>query len=482
MNVTASLQQHSLPPRPAQVARSERTWQDEVLYFPLTDRFSDGDPSNNFEVNKKDILAFNGGDFKGIKDNLDWIQETGATTLWLSPVQDNTNLGIIGDYRSAGYHGYWIRDHYGVEEHQGTKEQLKDLVQEAKDRGMKVVLDTVLNHVAPDHEWTRDPSKKDWFHNQGGIEDYNDQWQVEHRDLGGLPDLNQNNPEVYEYLLANTAHWVQELGVDGLRMDAVKHISKDFWARFIPDLKERVQNPDLFILGEVLHGDVNYVAPYQKAGIDHLFDIPMYYSITDVFGQDTSCKELARRFAEDEKYADPSKLVTLLDNHDFPRFMSTAQGREEERVERLKLASTFLMTMRGTPSLYYGTETAMEGGHDPDNRQMMDFDRRPDVKDHFSQLARIREQNEVLRRGQQREMWVDDQVYAFARQLPGQEAVAVFNNGKEASQRSIPLRSDSQLQEGQKVKDALTGREYQVSNGRLEVELAPKSALILLPQ
>ncbi len=480
MNVTASLQQHSLPSRPAHVARAERTWQDEVMYFPLTDRFSDGDPGNNYEVDKRNPLSFHGGDFKGIKDNLDYLQETGATTLWLSPIQDNTNLGVIGSYRSAGYHGYWIRDHYGVEEHQGSKEQVKELIQEAQDRGMKVVLDTVLNHVAPDHEWTRDPSKRDWFHNQGGIEDYNNQQQVEQRDLGGLPDLNQSNPEVYEYLLANTAHLVKEYGVDGLRMDAVKHISKDFWAKFIPDLKERVQDPDLFILGEVLHGDVNYVAPYQRAGIDHLFDIPMYYSTVDVFGKDTSCKELARRFADDHKYADPSKLVTLLDNHDFPRFMTTAQGTEDERAQRLQLAMSFLMTMRGTPSLYYGTETAMEGGHDPDNRQMMDFDRRPEVRGHFQKLAEIREGNEALRRGQQHELWVDDKVYAFARRLPEQEAVAIFNNGHESTQRSIPISEGSPWKEGQKVKDALTGREFTVSQGRLDVEMGPKSALILV--
>jgi alpha-amylase len=451
------------------------------MYFPLTDRFHDGDPANNDSVNLGDPLAFHGGDLDGVREKLDYIQQTGATTLWLAPIQDNTNLGVIGDYKSAGYHGYWIRDHYAVEEHQGTLEDVKELVHEAKERGMRVVLDTVLNHVAPDHPWTRDPSKKTWFHNQGGIDDYNNQHQVEQRDLGGLPDLNQENPEVYEYLLNNTAHWVTELGVDGVRLDAVKHISKDFWSKFVPDLKNRVQDPNLFVLGEVLHGDVGYVADYQRAGIDHVFDIPMYYSMRDVFGNDGSCKELARRFADDSKYPDPSKLVTLLDNHDFPRFMSTSAGDAQERAQRLQLAMSFLMTMRGTPSLYYGTETGMEGGHDPDNRRMMDFESHPQVRAHFQQLSEIRAGSEALRRGQQLEMWVDDKVYAFARRLPDQEAIAVINNSPEPSQRQIPLREGSPLHEGQKVKDALSGREFSIKNGKLDVELGPRSALILLP-
>jgi len=471
----------SVPSIASRSPRPVRDWRDEVMYFPLTDRFSDGDKDNNDSVNLSDPLAFHGGDLQGIQDKLDYIQETGATTLWLAPIQDNTNMGVIGSYKSAGYHGYWIRDHYGVEEHQGTLEDVKELVQEAKDRGMRVVLDTVLNHVAPDHPWTQDPSKKDWFHNQGGIEDYNNQHQVEMRDLGGLPDLNQENPQVYSYLLENTAYWVKELGVDGVRLDAVKHISKDFWSRFVPDLKTRVQDPNLFVLGEVLHGDVNYVSDYQRAGIDYLFDIPMYYSMRDVFGNDGSCKELARRFGEDSKYPDPSKLVTLIDNHDFPRFMSTSQGSEQDRTRRLELAMTMLMTMRGTPSLYYGTETAMEGGGDPDNRRQMEFDRHPQVRAHFQKLSEIRAGNESLRQGQQLELWVDDKVYAFARRLPEQEAITVFNNGHESTHREIPLREGSPLKEGARLKDALSGREFTVRNGRLDLQLHAKSALILVP-
>ena len=119
-------------------------------------------------------------------------------------------------------------------------EDAKELVKEAHERGMKVVLDTVLNHVSPDHEWTKDPSKKDWFHHNGGIHNWEDPWQLENGDVCGLPDLNQSNPEVYKYLLDNTLWWVKETGADGIRLDAIKHIDHQFWQKFCADIKNRV--------------------------------------------------------------------------------------------------------------------------------------------------------------------------------------------------------------------------------------------------
>lgn len=458
-----------------------RDWSDEVIYFPLTDRFCDGNPENNHGVDRFDPLAFHGGDLAGIKQKLSEIQKTGSSTLWLAPVQKNTELGVIGDYRSAGYHGYWIQDHEQVDPHQGSLAEAKELVKEAHSRGMRVVLDTVLNHTGPDHPWLQDPAKSEWFHHRGTIQDYNDQYQVERCDLGGLPDLNQENPEVYDYLLHNTAYWVKELNADGVRLDAVKHVSKDFWKKFVPDLKSELNNPELFVVGEVLHGDVGYVADYQRSGIDHLFDIPMYYTIREVLGNDAPCYELAKRFGEDWKYADPSKLVTLLDNHDFPRFMSTSQGSEELRVQRLEVALDLLMTMRGIPSLYYGTESAMEGNGDPDNRRQMEFDRHPEVQSHLRQLADIRQANEPLRRGQQLEMWVDPKVYAFARRTSDQENIVIINNDDQSSQRDIPLRVGSPLQEGQLLEDALSKRQFRIENGHLHVDLAARSGLILVP-
>lgn len=459
-----------------------RQWSDEVIYFPLTDRFHNGDSSNDIGLHPEDPKGFHGGDLKGLTDKLDYIKDLGATTLWLAPIQQNTYEAQFGDYHAYGFHGYWINDHEKVEPRQGTKEDAINLVKTAHEKGMRVVLDTVLNHTGPDHPFVKDPTKHDWFHHEGGIYNWDDQHQLENGELGGLPDLNQSNPECYQYLLNNTAGWVKDLGVDGVRLDAIKHVSADFWSKFVPDLKAKVDNPNLFVLGEVLHGDPNYVAPYQKAGIDYVFDIPLYYTMRDVFGGDAPASKLGDRLAEDHAYQDPSKLVTLLDNHDFPRFMHTAKGTGDERVERLELATTFLATVRGIPSVYYGTEVAMEGGDDPDNRADMQFDRKPEVRQYFTKVMGIRANSEPLKRGEQLEMWKDDKVYAFARRTEKEEAVCVFNNGNDTETRNIPLRWGSHIAEGTTLVDMISGREVAVKDGHVNIEMGAKTPLILVPK
>jgi alpha-amylase len=474
------------PAEPAQKAglaqKADTAWQKEqIIYFPLTDRFNDGDPSNDFALHREDPTGFWGGDLKGLTDKLDYIKSLGATSIWLSPLADNTEQVQIGNYHGYGHHGYWIRDHYAVEEHQGKMEDAKRLVAEAHKRGLKVVLDVVLNHVGPDNVLLQDPHKKEtWFHNKGGITDWNDPLNVEQGDLGGLPDLNQENPETYKFLVDNTLWWIQETGVDGIRLDAVKHVSKDFWSKFVPEIKEKAGKDDLFVMGEAFHGDPKVVSSYQKAGIDFLFDLPLYYTMRETFGQGLSMKRVAARLAEDSLYPDPGKLVTVLDNHDLPRFLSTARKDSPgEGDKRLEQALAFQMTVRGVPSVYYGTEAGFSGGDDPHNREMMDFGARPDLKAYVHKLTSLRNSSEALQHGAQREMWVDDDVYAFSRATDKEEIIAVFHNGKEAGQRSIPLRKESHIADGTILVDLLSGKEFKVDGGRLELPLEPLTPLIL---
>lgn len=457
-------------PPPEDVPADRTDWRDQVLYFPFTDRFCDGDPSNNQGVDRNDPLAFHGGDLQGIENRLDHIRKLGANTIWLSPLQQNS---------PGGYHGYWIHNGDQVEPHQGDLSKAQELVRKAHEKGMKVVLDTVLNHVGPDHPWVGDTSKTDWFHHHGDIHDYDNQWQLENCNLAGLPDWNTENPKVFDYLLQNTREWVEKTGADGVRLDAIKHAPKEFWSRFVPALKQSLNNPDLMVVGEVFHGDAGYLAGYQSAGIDTLFDIPLYYTVREVLGGGASARYLAQRLGEDHKYPHPEKLVTLLDNHDLPRFLHTAKGSPEEKVERLKMAAAFLMSVRGAPSIYYGTECALEGGGDPDNRRDMDFERRQDVQAYFGQLGRIRESHEALRKGQQLEMWQDDQVYAFARRLPETEAIAVVNASDQSVVREIPLRDGSPLREGQQLTEQIGGSQVRVEQGKIRLQMAPRAAAIL---
>ena len=455
-------------------------WGPQVIYFPLTDRFNNGDTSNDFGVNPSDPRAYHGGDLQGVIDKLDYLDDLGVTTLWLAPLYDNVDNAKIGDYDcGSGYHGYWIKDHYAVEEHQGDMDKVKELVDKAHGKGMKIVLDTVLNHVAPGHEWTQDPSKSGWIHHNGGIQNWDNPWELENRDVCGLPDLDQGNPETYKYLLDNTLWWIKETGADGIRLDAVKHIDHQFWQKFSADIKAEMGD-DFMVLGEVLHGDPNVQAGYQRDGLSSLFDMPLYYTMKETFAKDGSCRNLANRFSEDCKYDNPQRMVTLLDNHDFERFLESAKGFRSH--DKLMLGLDLIMTCRGIPSVYYGTESGIEGANDPYNRGDMKFGDNQHIAQHLQKLTSIRSGLPALQMGEQKEMWVDDQIYAFCRRHEGQEVISVVNNDYNTQWRDIPLREGSPIQEGETLVDALTGEKFQVKNGRVNVNVPDKKGRILVPE
>ncbi|MBQ7528706.1 alpha-amylase [bacterium] len=458
----------------ASVDSWHQKWGSQVIYFPFTDRFNDGDPSNNFNINKGSNTGYHGGDLRGIIDKLDYLEDLGTTCIWLSPLYDNVEEA----YGGTGYHGYWIQDHYKVDEHWGTMADAKELVAKAHEKGMKVVLDTVLNQVAPGHSWTTDPSKHEWLHHNGGVTNWNDQWQVENCDLCGLPDINQSNPETYEFLLNNTLWWIKETGADGIRLDAVKHIDHQFWQKFSADIKEKM-GEDFLVLGEVLHGDPNVVSNYQRDGIDSLFDMPLYYTIRDTIAKDGSARNIGNRFAEDSKYDDASKLVTLVDNHDFERFAHFAGQRGDDKM---MLAMDLIMTCRGIPSIYYGDEINLEGGGDPDNRHDMRFGEKPYIADHLKKLTATRAAMPALQFGEQKEMWQDDQIYAFCRRHEGQECITVLNNSYGQQNRNIPLREGSPLHDGDVMVDVLTGEKFKIQGNCVNVGVADKHGRVLVPE
>lgn len=470
---------HITPTEKEKASHIPEGWKDEILYFPMTDRFHDGDPSNNLDVDRSKPYGFHGGDLKGLTEKLDYIKDLGATAIWLTPPTENTKVLNLPGRDIYGYHGYWVRDHYEVEPRQGNLDDVKKLVSEAHKRGMKVVLDVVLNHVGYDHPFAHDPAKHGWFHHNGDIHDWDDPFQRENGNLAGLPDLNQDNPETYEYLLENTRWWVNEMGFDGVRLDAIKHVNIDFWRKFIPDLKERTGKDDLFVVGEVFHGDPAFQAAYQHAGVDSLFDFPLYYTIRDAFGRGASARRLANHFEQDRHYKDPDALVTFIDNHDIPRFVNNTNGHGRQR---LKNALAFITAARGIPMLYYGTEVAMEGGEDPDNRRDMQFGKDPELTGYVTRLNNLRTSTPALKYGEQLEMWQDEDVFAFARRHEGQEVISAFNVRDWGQKRRIPLREGSPLSDGTVLKDQLSDRTYTVKDGHIEIDLPERTAAILVPQ
>ncbi|MCD4782341.1 MAG: cyclomaltodextrinase C-terminal domain-containing protein [Candidatus Eremiobacteraeota bacterium] len=459
--------------------KRDDNWADDIIYFLLTDRFEDGDTNNNMGVDKDNLVKYHGGDLQGVINRMDYMKDLGVSTIWVTPVFDSQDEFID----SAGYHGYWPVDLQKVDEHLGDKAKFKEMVDLAHKKDMKVILDVPLNHVAWEHPFWKDPKKQDWFHHIGDIEDWNDPHQIENGSMYGLPDLAQENPEVYDYLIDTCKSWIDDSGVDGFRLDAVMHVNRSFWDKFSKDIKEHA-GPDFYMVGEVFHGDPKKVGAYQSDGMPGMFDMPLYFTSKEVFAHDGSMKSLAYKMSELEaSYENPSMMAAFLDNHDTARFLTEAghNGRE-----KLKLALAFLMSINRIPVIYYGTEQSMEGreehmgSHGPENRADMQFGKDPDMQAYFTQLAKARANSPALREGALLEMWRDDKVYAYSRLHTDDEAIVVLNNSYDDQYREIPLRKESEITNGTVMKDVVTGQEYTIQDSKLKVRLRRKQPLVLV--
>lgn len=455
-----------------------QSWKDDVIYFALLDRFSDGDRSNNHQVNRGNPTAYHGGDIQGLIDKLDYLQDLGVTSLWVSPILDNDDQKL-GETDLWGYHGYWTKDFGKVEEHFGSYEKARELVTKAHARGMKVLLDVVANHAGYEFPY-KEARYQGWFHGHGNIPNgkWDDPWWSENGSLFGLPDFAQEKPEVANFLTSTYMSWADRLDLDGFRIDALKHVPQNYWTQFISTAHAK-KGPGFLMLGEILHGDPGVVASYQRnSKFDSLFDFPLYYTLDEVFAKGGSMRKLGERFAQDRAYPDASMLSPFLDNHDVPRFLSQAGGD----LSKLKLALACVLTVRGIPMLYYGTEVGMAGAHEPDNRRDMAWGSNESMRAYTKALLAIRKSSPALQHGKQLEMWQDEAIYAYARQTGSDEAIVVLNNDTRSQTRAISLRAESKLTDGTRLVDQLTGEAVTIAGGKLSVSLNGKQARIFVVQ
>ena len=451
---------------------------DDVFYLVMPDRFANGDPSNDDPArssgmhDRRQPKYYHGGDLRGIRQRLPYLKSLGITALWLNPVYDNIDRisRIETPTGQADYHGYGAVDFYGVEEHFGDLAEYRALVDDAHALGIKVVADMVANHTGPYHPWAQDPPTPTWLH--GTPEDHpNNTWQtwsiadpyaspeVTRETMDGwfvniLPDLNQDDPEVARYITQNTLWWVAMTGMDGIRQDTWPYVPRRFWKPWMAAIKREF--PALRVVGEVYDGDPAILAFHQggvtqwdgiDAGVDALFDFPLFYPIRGAFAEGGSVRGLAETLAKDRLYKDPSSLVTFLGLHDVSRFM----GERGATIAGLKLAYTFLLTTRGAPLLYYGDEIALEGGNDPENRRDFPGGWREDPRNGFEASGRTAEQQELwthiqrllaLRRERRdlrgpatQNLVVGQQLYVYRR---GNTVVAI-NNDTAAVLARIPI-------------------------------------------
>lgn len=353
----------------------------DVMYLITPDRFVNGDTSND-EVegmkeglNRSDDFGRHGGDLAGIIQSLDYIEDMGYTTLWLNPVMEN-------DMKSGSYHGYAITDFYKTDARHGTNDDYVRLSKELKKRDMKLVIDMIMNHCGSEHWWMNDLPTDDWLNFQDGWQvtthlresnmdpyatDYDkrnhaDGWFVE-----SMPDLNQRNPLMADYLIYNTIWWIEYADLDGIRMDTYPYPDKEFMSEWTRRVME--EYPNFNIVGEEWSTNPAIVAYWQKDKINAdgyvsympgVFDFPLQEALVKALNEDDSqwgqgLVKLYQTLADDHLYADPSQLVTFPDNHDMNRFYTQIN----EDFDMFKMGMAYIAVTRGIPQIYYGTEILM---------------------------------------------------------------------------------------------------------------------------
>jgi glycosidase len=467
-------------------------WQRQNIYQIITDRFYDGDPSNNNADGNYDPAgsggrSVHGGDFKGIEQKLGYLKALGATAIWISPVVLNSR---------GEFHGYAGRDFFKVDPHWGTLADLRHMVDAAHARGILVIDDVVVNHggflidsddpgypafknppegyhlryrnpkrqYPPPFDLNADhPDLTNLFHNQGVVRDYDNPTQVEMGSLMGLDDFRTESPYVRSQMARIYENWIEQAGFDGFRVDSARHVEMGFWQEWCPAIHAFAGahgKPNFLLFGEVLVGsDVKCGSYTGTMGggsfkFDSMLDYPLYFKSRGVFatgnGNTRQIQDHYAAVAKDYDAAARHQLVTFLDNHDQPRFLSPDCANNS--LARLEVALVFLYTSPGVPCLYYGTEQAFNGRTDPYDREDMfagKFENGPSQGDNFNmthplfqwvaRLNNFRRLYPALQTGAYSNLWSNPGgpgLFAYSRRLGGQEALVVLNTA--SASQSLP--------------------------------------------
>lgn len=486
---------------PQDAATPATTWRQQVLYLAIPDRFRNGDPTNDDATRCHDVAAprrFHGGDLAGLRANLGYLADLGATTLWITP--PNKQAGPAGT--ACGYHGYWI-DYTdptddALQPELGAPEDLVGLSDDLHARGMRLVLDMVVNHAGDTSRISR--QHPEWFHARetcaalGSAQVY--------CPLAAHPDFAQEKPEVAAYLSDLEVRAVTRYRLDGIRMDTAKHVPASYFrSSFFPAVRAA---GELFVIAEIFdQGSTGQFPAYLDAGFDSAFHYPLYAALTEAIGRGGSTDRIAQAINEAitrlgrERALD---LVLFVDNHDVPRFANVPGfGVPEGEIRRrMLLALDLLFTLPGIPQLYYGDELGMYGGEDPDNRRDLPAwadDPSARMQPHpgmalggvyarVQRLARLRTTVPALADGEYRELWRQNgaghaNVLAFARGRGAGVRIVVANNGDGRATLQLPVPAD--VPTGTRLVDELgdgAAPSLVVVGGKLSIELPAKAAAI----
>lgn len=478
----------------------------ETIYFLVVDRFYDGDPENSegpnpelYDPEGKDWGKYWGGDLQGVIDKLDYLKDMGVTAVWLTPLFEQVEALFI---EQAAIHGYWIKDfkrlnprfiakgdNPSINQTQETKDTVFDkLINELHQRNMKLVLDIVCNHSNPDFSGKKgelyddgvkiadfNDDKDNWYHHYGEVQNWEDEWQVQNCELSGLATFNENNIAYRNYIKSAIKQWLDR-GVDALRVDTVKHMPIWFWQEFNADIS--THRPDVFIFGEWIYSDprndrsVEFV---NESGMT-ILDFGLCVAIREVLGKGAEAGfSLVQDVLDlDYRYYGATELITFIDNHDMPRFQSLNPD-----PEMLRVAIGLIMTTRGIPCIYYGTEQYLhddtEGGNDPYNRPMMEkWDTDSPIYRDVRLLSGLRRLNPAISMGSQWQKYLTPDVYCYVRRYRDSVVFVALNRGNSVTLEEV----DTELPDGEHT-EVLSRRKFEVKDGKLyNLELGSREVMI----
>ena len=505
-----------------------RTWEgadnpgfdaSDVLYLIMPDRFADGDPSNNelpmkntYRVDRQNLNARHGGDISGIRKNLPYIDSLGVTAVWVNPVLEN-------DTRGGSYHGYSTTDYYNIDARFGTNKEWREFVEDAHSRGIKVVMDMIFNHSGSTHPWMKDMPMPDWYNHPDGnvmtnhrlvtihdpyASDYDMDEVVNGWFTRGMPDLNQRNRHMMNYLIQNSIFWIEDSHIDGIRMDTYPYADMREMGRWIAEVER--EYPNFNIVGECWYpGEgsesfwqrdsyANPVNPNLKTVMDFKYALDgnkAFFGKTD--NGNGGFNIVYNHLAQDFLFPDREFILTFLDNHDTDRFLA----KMPEDLGAWRQAMTFLLTSRGIPQIYYGTEILMSGtraeggdgnirrdmpgGFPGDEVNVLDFtgmnDQQRDAFNFLSKLLHWRrgEANEIIAKGKLKHFMPRNGQYVYERRLDDR-SIQVIMNGTDEPQKLIAERIKEILPQGTVRHDVLTDKDIIISP---DLTLAPRAILIL---
>lgn len=436
----------------------------DAIYLITPDRFVNGDPKNDKlkgmnepKYGREHPFGRHGGDIAGIRSKLDYIKDLGFTAHWISPLLENNE-------NKESYHGYAITNHYLIDPRFGSNQDYAALVEESHQKGLKVVMDVVYNHFGSQHAFHLDPPDSSFFHfdmkntrsnfravalmdphvSEADRKKFSEGWFDDH-----MPDVNQQNPQVANFLIQNSLWWILEYGLDAFRIDTYAYSDQKFLAELGRRIK--LERPNFFLFGEIwVHfpeiqsyfAGQNAHNPHESH-LDAVTDFQFKYGVKEALKQGQSWTggvgKLYYRLAADYLYKDPSKLVTFIDNHDEARIYGELQD-----LNKLKVALTWLYTMRGIPCTYYGTEILMKetkdhgvirqpfpGGWPGDAVDKFDYQNlsadEKEAQDLMRQLLALRKTSGALKQGGMKHFIPENEVYAYFRYTENETIMVVAN-------------------------------------------------------